>query len=364
MRAVPAIATPAVAAVSLLLASCGGTGSDLDITITAPPAGGATADESYIVEWTLDTEGWADAWVNIYVDTDLDPTSGLVLIAESLGVEQTGFNWDCATFPAGDYWVRGVIREGGYEESDYSDGVLTVSHTSTAAPDSVWVDAGSSSGTSVTVRWTAVPDAESYDVEFDADSSGSWNTVAEAVEGTEYTHTAQSAGLYAVRTNDAEGQSARSQEASTMPALSEGSYTLWEEDVPDGYPVGMYLNPCVPSLSYDYADGNYHVYCHTSALEPAALFSGSAPPVGQGTACPMADGTGSSAVAPEDPAAYSDSIAAVTDGLIFGQTPQGNYVKLLVEGVEANPEAPSVSGVTFSYEYQEINGLRLFTATE
>lgn len=358
------IALTAAACVAFLLAvSCGTTGSDLEITVTAPPAGGANADESYIVEWTLDTEGWAEARVNIYVDTDLDPTSGLVLIAESLGVEQTGFNWDCATFPAGDYWVRGVIREGGYEESDYSDGVLTVSHTSTTAPDSVWVDAGSSSGTSVMVRWTAVPDAESYDVEFDADSSGSWTTVGQAVEGTEYSHTAQSAGLYAVRTNDAEGQSARSQAASTMPALSEGSYTLWEEDVPDGYPVGIFLNPCVPSLSYDYADGNYHVYCHTSALEPAALFSGSAPPVGQGTACPMTDGTGSPAVAPEDQEAYSDSVSADAGGLIFGQIPQGNYVKFMVEGIESNPEAPSVSGVTLRYEYQTIQGLRLFTTS-
>lgn len=322
------------------------------------------ADESYIVQWTMDTEGWADAWVSIYVDTDLDPSSGLVLVAESLGVDQTGFNWDCATFPAGDYWVRGVIREGGYEESDYSDGVLTVSHTSTTAPDSVWVDADSSSGTSVLVRWTAVPAAESYDLEFDADSTGNWTTVAQALEGTQYTHTAQSAGLYAVRTNDSDGQSARSQATSTMPALSEDSYTLWEEDAPDGYPVGIFLNPCVPSLSYDYADGNYHVYCHTSALEPAALFSGSAPPVGQGTQCLMAGGTGSPAVAPGQPDAYSDSISADAGGLIFGRIPQGNYVKFLLQGIESNPDDPSVTGVTLRYEYQTVKGLRLFTTAE
>ncbi len=343
------------------LLGCGGTGSDLEITITAPPAGGATADESYIVQWTLDTEGWADARVNIYVDTDLDPASGLVLIAESLGVEQTGFNWECATFPAGDYWVRGEIREGGYEESDYSDGPLTVSHTSTTAPDSVWVDADSSSGTSVLVRWTAVPEADSYTLEFDVDSTGSWATVAESVAEARYTHAAQSAGLYAVRSNDSEGQSARSQAASTMPARSEDSYTIWEEDVPEGYPVGIFLNPCVPGLSYDYADGNYHAYCHTSALEPAALFSGSAPPVGQGIQCLLADGSGSPSVAPEPPDGYADSIATEVGGLIFGHIPSGNYVKFLVEGVESNPEAPSVTGVTLRYEYQTIQDLRLFS---
>jgi hypothetical protein len=350
----------AAAAVSLT-AGCGTTGSDLEITITAPPGQGASADESYIVEWTLDTEGWADASVNIYVDTDTDPSSGLVLIAESLGVDQTGFNWECAGFPAGEYWVRGVIREGGYQESDYSDGVLTVSHTSATPPENVWIDEALSQGDTVVVSWSSVSSAESYTVEYDADSSGSWVTLIAEADTTSLTHLAPSAGLYAVRTNDSEGQSERSEPASTMPSFGAGTFTIWEEGVPEGDPVAIYFNPCDPNFVYGYSQGGYHIYCHSSVLEPAALFSGDAPPEGGGLEAPLADGAATPSLAPQSPGVYEDSLAVDAGSVAFLQIPLGRYIKLLVRDIPSHPDAPSVSGVSFDYEYQEIDGLRLFT---
>ena len=358
-----ALIIPAILATGILVVSCGGTGSDLEIEITAPPAGGATADESYIVEWTLDTEGWSDAWVNIYVDTDLDPSTGLILIAESLGVEQTGFNWECANFPAGDYWVRGVIREGGYEESDYSDGTLTVSHTSATPPDTVWLVEDSTSGTQVKLGWPAVSGAQSYTVEFRPDSAGSWQELGET-EATGWLHDAPGAGIYAVRTNDSQGQSARSEPASTMPSFSDDAYTIWEETAPGNEPVGLFFNPCIPSYIYDYTQGNYHIYCHTSTLEPVGLFSGAAPPVGTGAEFPLAGASSDPAVAPGDAGAYTDSTAVEAGDVIFGFNPQGQYVKILVESVEAHPDDPDAAGITLRYEYQARNGLRLFTTAQ
>ena len=93
-----------------------------------PPAEGDTADVSYIVEWNVSTPEWADARIDIFVDTDTDPSAGSVMIAESLSVESTGFLWECSSFPEDDYYVRAVVYEKNKEDDDYSDGTLTVLH--------------------------------------------------------------------------------------------------------------------------------------------------------------------------------------------------------------------------------------------
>lgn len=103
-------------------------GNDFSITVTAPPAEGDTADVSYIVEWNVSTPEWADARIDIFVDTDTNPSAGSVMIAESLSVESTGFLWECSSFPEDDYYVRAVVYEKNREDDDYSDGTLTVFH--------------------------------------------------------------------------------------------------------------------------------------------------------------------------------------------------------------------------------------------
>lgn len=103
-------------------------GVDLFVEVTAPPPEGATADESYLVEWSVSAGEWPEARVHLYVDRDLDPSTGLVQIAESLEVAQTGFNWVCRDFPEADYFVRASVLQGQYEESDYSEGAITVDH--------------------------------------------------------------------------------------------------------------------------------------------------------------------------------------------------------------------------------------------
>ena len=115
--------------VIILLVSCSDPwGPGIAITVTSPPAGGAQADNSYIVNWVLDVQGYFHAGIDLFVDTDLDPKSGLIQIAESLSVESTGFLWDCFLFPEDDYYVRAILYEGNNSVSDYSDGTVTVSH--------------------------------------------------------------------------------------------------------------------------------------------------------------------------------------------------------------------------------------------
>ena len=118
-----------VICVIILLVACSDPwGPGIAITVISPPAGGAQADNSYIVNWVLDTQGYSHAGIDLFVDTDLDPNSGLIQIAESLSVESTGFLWDCSLFPEDDYYVRASLYEGSNSVSDYSEGTVTVSH--------------------------------------------------------------------------------------------------------------------------------------------------------------------------------------------------------------------------------------------
>lgn len=120
----------AILVIALLsVAGCDGPwGPDLSVTVLAPPAGGAVADESYIILWSLSTDGYKDCYVSLFVDTDLNPEAGLIMIADSLSEESTGFLWDCSLYPEDDYFVRAVLTSGGYSENDYSDGSVSVSH--------------------------------------------------------------------------------------------------------------------------------------------------------------------------------------------------------------------------------------------
>lgn len=104
-------------------------GSGLSITVTHPPAAGAEADGSYIIQWTLEAPEYSDTGVLLFVDTDRDPGSGLIQISDTLSVESSGFLWDCSLFPEDSYYVRAMVFEGGRSESDYSEGTINVSHS-------------------------------------------------------------------------------------------------------------------------------------------------------------------------------------------------------------------------------------------
>lgn len=115
----------------IVLLSCSNPfGAGLSITVTRPPANGAAADESYVIQWTHEAPEYSNTGILLFVDTDLDPNSGLIQICDTLSVESSGYLWDCSLFPEDSYYVRAMIFEGTRSESDYSQGTVTVSHPS------------------------------------------------------------------------------------------------------------------------------------------------------------------------------------------------------------------------------------------
>lgn len=103
-------------------------GSGLSISVTHPPAEGAVADESYVIQWTHEAPEYSSTGILLFVDTDLDPNSGLIQISDTLSVESSGYLWDCSLFPEDSYYVRAMIFEGSRQRSDYSQGTIEVIH--------------------------------------------------------------------------------------------------------------------------------------------------------------------------------------------------------------------------------------------
>ncbi|MBN1232637.1 MAG: WD40 repeat domain-containing protein [Candidatus Coatesbacteria bacterium] len=152
-----------------------------NITITRPPAQGATADTSYTIEWTYSSYQGTSPIVNLYTDNDVSP-GGEVLIRGSIPAEELLYTWKCDSMPNGSWYIKGVIDDGYTKKTfilnktskffnfsqivnniarpdtahDYSDGRLTIDHyyytpptiTITAPPaDNDTADA------SYTIRW-------------------------------------------------------------------------------------------------------------------------------------------------------------------------------------------------------------------
>lgn len=351
----------ALCAAALLAAACGDPSDDLHVEVTAPPAGGAVADQSYIIQWLVEADDWQDPRVALYADTDTDPSTGLILLVDSLSIESTGWLWDCSEFPEDGYYVRAVLTQGGEERSDYSDGALTVSHSPLGNVQGLRLDEGACSGTTVTLEWDSLPGAQGYRVYFAADSAGPLLLLGETEE-VQYVHEAPGAGAYGVTGFNWESESPGFDTlASTMPALNDTVYTIWDDLAPAGSKHAASLTPCGCYL-YGYSDSLYNIYSRQSGgqPEPAWLFSGDAPPLGNGWTTPLVQAAAPWSAAPSG--GYSDSTAIEPGTVLFAHmAEQGFYAKVLVDDVPTHPSAPGSRGVSFHFEFQQIPGLRLFT---
>ncbi len=352
----------AAATIAALAAGCGDpAGGDLSITVTAPPVGGAIADHSYIIEWEVDNSTWPGAYVNVYTDTDTDPSSGLVLLADSLDVETTGWLWDCSAYPEDDYYIRAVVHEGANDESDYSDGVLTIVHEPLGNVTGVEVVEDSSWGRDVYLAWDPLYGASEYRIYFMEAGEEPWVQLGDTGEEW-FLHTADMAGVYGVKGMRDGGFSPDFESVDgTMPVVNDTVYTIWDDTAPEGWPTAAQLTPCGANLT-GYDETNYDIHCRQAGGSPlpAHLFSGDAPPLGSGKETPLAQSQGSFSLAPET--GWADSAAVAQGDVLFAfLSEQLFYVKILVDSVPENPSAPGGRGVSFHYEFQQIRGLRLFT---
>ncbi len=95
------------------------------LTLTTPPAGGATADTTYRLEWTCD----APDSVLIDFSYSTDSTGGTTLypIAYDVPSGDEAYNWDCTGATEGTWSIYAKITEPEAAE-DWSPGQLTIEH--------------------------------------------------------------------------------------------------------------------------------------------------------------------------------------------------------------------------------------------
>ena len=176
-----------LATAALLLIGCGddssGPSDDLNVTVNTPPAGGASASDTYAVTWASTSEGT----VALYYNTVAGPT-GQMAIASGLPASGT-HNWDLSGVPDGSYYVRAIISSGQSTGSDWSDGTLTVDHSGGEPGITVTTpgEEGATADLSFTVNWVSsgYPSGTvSISVDDDLDPSGGLVEIAADLQDT------------------------------------------------------------------------------------------------------------------------------------------------------------------------------------
>ena len=164
------------------------THSTYSMEVTAPPAGGATADSVYTIEWTA--QGGTGSVVDLYYDTDTIPGSGLVDIATGLS-NSGSYSWNTVAVPEGSYYVYAIIYDPTFgrpdpgrfltdaSAADYSDGPLTIAHSyffvDVIAPPP-W---GAQAENQYTMKWAAeAPSGSTIDLAYDTDTNPSSGLVS------------------------------------------------------------------------------------------------------------------------------------------------------------------------------------------
>lgn len=96
----------------------------------SPPPPGATADDSYLLEWY--SAGPDGRTVDLYYDTDTNPDQGLVLIDTDVSCPEylSDYDWDCSGVPEGSYYIYGLLKDPVKDDTyeKYSEGMLTIEH--------------------------------------------------------------------------------------------------------------------------------------------------------------------------------------------------------------------------------------------
>jgi hypothetical protein len=93
-----------------------------DMKLTAKPSSNGT----YLINFTKsDPDAGATTTVNLYRDTDTDPTSGRVAIAS--GLTGTSFSWNTSALTAGqEYFIYAEISDGVQTTGSYSDAPVVI----------------------------------------------------------------------------------------------------------------------------------------------------------------------------------------------------------------------------------------------
>ncbi|MDM7993335.1 MAG: hypothetical protein QUS11_08480 [Candidatus Fermentibacter sp.] len=228
----------------------------------------------------------------------------------------------------------------------------------------VTINWDASDGVDIVIGWSAVTDAEGYKVWFSETSGGTLEEVGD-VAGTTYTHTAESAGYYYVTAyNGDDSSSGYSTAVNTMPTIITTEYAIYDNYAPadwhSGFIFGFDGGTTGLAGSSGFVQDIYAYDPDPASPSDAWLYSGDTGPFGDGNHTEMVEAGGSYGAAPSS--GYWTSGWVVTSDVIFCELFDGYYAKMIINEV-SGPVGGSTNGtgIWFTYEIQENEGIRLFT---
>lgn len=218
-----------------------------------------------------------------------------------------------------------------------------------------------SAGRDVVLTWTAVDDVDGYKVYFRATTTADWTEEA-SVTTTTYTHTASSAGYYAVKAYKGDNYSAdNSNIENTLPTQIAANYTIWDNHAPTTEHSGFIFGATAGTTCLISSSTTYNIYCYDGgwSQSPCGFNSGNHTPFGNGLPTSMID-AGSTYGYPSGSSWWPTGYILAGD-VIFCELSTGHYVKVYVNSVPQHTTQPASHGIVFYYDYQPIEGLYLFT---
>jgi hypothetical protein len=337
-----------------------------DLTITLVDSTGCEIEAVWTICTDVDFASYA-LYRSIVPGISADPGSAEVL-GSFLDPNQHTFVDTTTAWATTYYYAVSTSDDEGLvawsdEDSASTPGIPTVPDVTGLAIDP------SSSGVSVVLAWDAISGAEGYKVWFSAEASGAYVEVGN-VAVTTFTHLASCAGTYAVTAYIGDDQSADySNVVSTMPNIITTEYDIYDNNAPADYFMGFIFGATsgeagfASSPSFDQDIYAYDIWGDPNRL---AFYSGTYGPFGEGNSTWMYglgdSGYSNPGAAPDEGAGWWNNGEIYLTDVIFCELSNDYFVKVYILDIYG-PVGGTTNGtgVTFIYEFQPIQGLRLFT---
>jgi hypothetical protein len=232
-----------------------------------------------------------------------------------------------------------------------------------------------SEGTSIVLNWTAVEDAEEYEIYFSTSGTPGSGDAVTTTTNTSYTHDATSAGYYSVRAKDGDNYSEEFATAvNTMPQVVSQTFQIGDQYAQTSYDSGFYFgtvangtlsgyttNPVSTSNVYD-----FYAYDDTGSKGDGEVkfYAGNYGSYGDGYNSDFYATTSDAGYAPATGWAM-DETSLLTSGdyyfvKLYFENDVNYYARVHVSNVQEDGPTNNGTLVDFDFEFQTLPDVRVF----
>ncbi len=234
------------------------------------------------------------------------------------------------------------------------------------------IDTDASEGTSIVLTWTAVDEADEYEIYFNESGTPGSGDAVTTTANTTYTHEATSAGYYSVRAKSGDNYSESFATAvNTMPVVITETFVIGDQNAQTSYDSGFYFGDVSGSDISNYGTrsvantNTYDIYAYddTKGDDDVLFYAGNYGTYGDAYDSDFGIG-GTSGYAPDSWADNESDYLSTGDMVyvrqVYTDPAAYYYVKVNVDDVSEDPPTQNGTLVTLSFEFQTIQNVRVF----